>query len=204
MHLNYNYCFSGLTSPLVVDKIGRRPLLIYTYSAASMILGVIGSYFFVQQVIGINNESTSIFRYTVFLGTILSNIIANFGFDTLVFIIPSEIFPLNVRATAMTVTNIYTGLVTFIALRCYQIMEDHIGLYGVFWVYAITAASGAVFTYFVVTETRGKTLRDIQIDLQGNIYDESEEKLNVVTNINNVNDVENNTELKNMTEKVDR
>nr|XP_021183295.2 facilitated trehalose transporter Tret1 [Helicoverpa armigera] len=162
----------GLVSPVIVDKIGRRPLLIYTYIGSSIMLGMVGSYFFVQKVVGIENESSNPFRFVVFIGIVCSIVISSMGFDTLIFIIPSEIFPINVRSVAMTVLNIFTAVVTFVAVKGYQIMEDWTGLYGVFWFYGLTALSGAVFTYFVVPETKGKSLREIQIELQGNIYDD--------------------------------
>lgn len=140
-------------------------------------LATTGAYFYLQKVVGIDDESSNPFRFVVFIALMCSIIISSMGFDTLIFIIPSEIFPLNVRTVAMTVFSIFTAFITFIVVKGYQIMEDWTGLYSVFWFYASMAFSGAVFTYFVVPETKGKSLREIQIVLQGNIYDDADDNL---------------------------
>ncbi|KAJ8730226.1 hypothetical protein PYW07_017264 [Mythimna separata] len=186
----------GLISPIIVDKMGRRPLLIYSYMGSFVMLTIVGAYFFLQKVIGIDDESSNPFRFVVFIGIICSIIISGIGYDTLIFIIPSEIFPMNVRSVASTTLNVFTALLSFVAVKGYQGMEDWTGLYGVFWFYASMALSGAIFTHFVVLETKGKSLREIQIELQGNIYDDTDEQLKKdATN----DDVKENSELKQLT-----
>ncbi|KAJ8730225.1 hypothetical protein PYW07_017263 [Mythimna separata] len=186
----------GLISPIIVDKMGRRPLLIYSYMGSFVMLTIVGAYFFLQKVIGIDDESSNPFRFVVFIGIICSIIISGIGYDTLIFIIPSEIFPMNVRSVASTTLNVFTALLSFVAVKGYQGMEDWTGLYGVFWFYASMALSGAIFTHFVVLETKGKSLREIQIELQGNIYDDTDEELKKdATN----DDVKENSELNQLT-----
>ncbi|KAJ8728018.1 hypothetical protein PYW08_016403 [Mythimna loreyi] len=180
----------ALIAPVIIDKMGRRPLLICSYLGSSAMLATVGAYFFFQSVVSIQEESSKPFSYIVFIGITCSVIISTLGYDTLIFIIPSEIFPMNVRSVAMTVFTIFTALLSFITVKGYKIMNDWTGLYGVFWFYAIMALCGAVFTYFVVLETKGKSLREIQIELQGNIYDDSDEDLKKDTD-----DVKENTDL---------
>lgn len=157
-------------------------------------LAMVGVYFFLQQVIGIDDESSNPFRFVVFVGIIISIVISSVGFDTLIFIIPSEIFPLNVRSVAMTVLNIFSAFITFIVVKGYQPMEDWTGLYGVFWLYAIMACTGAIFTYVFVPETKGKSLREIQVELQGDIYDTPDDQ-----NEQDEIQINENTELKDIT-----
>ncbi|KAF9806484.1 hypothetical protein SFRURICE_001279 [Spodoptera frugiperda] len=184
----------GLISPMIVDKVGRRPLLIYSYLGSCVMLATVGVYFFLQQVIGIDDESSNPFRFVVFVGIIISIVISSVGFDTLIFIIPSEIFPLNVRSVAMTVLNIFSAFMTFIVVKGYQPMEDWTGLYGVFWLYAVMACTGAIFTYVIVPETKGKSLREIQVELQGDIYDTPDDQ-----NEQDEVEINENTELKDIT-----
>ncbi|KAJ8728016.1 hypothetical protein PYW08_016401 [Mythimna loreyi] len=185
----------GIISPVIVDKMGRRPLLIYSYLGSFVMLTSVGIYFFFQKIVGIQEESSNPFRYIVFIGIVSSIVISGIGYDTLIFIIPSEIFPMNVRSVASTTLNVFTALLSFVAVKGYQPLEDWTGLYGVFWFYASMALSGAVFSHFFVLETKGKSLREIQIELQGNIYDDSDEDSKKVT----TDDVKENTELKELT-----
>lgn len=177
---------------MAVDKLGRRPLLIYSFTISTICLTAVGACFFVQEVVGIPIERSSVSSNLIFYGINLFGVISTFGFDTLIFVIPAEIFPLNVKSVAMTFLNILGGFLSFTAFIGYQMVKDLTGLYGVFWTFALIALTGAIFSYVIVPETKGKSLREIQIELHGNIYDDSEDKLNVnnTDNINNVEDVE--------------
>ncbi|KAG6445909.1 facilitated trehalose transporter Tret1 [Manduca sexta] len=166
----------GLVSSAVVDRVGRRPLLIFSFFGAGVCLAIVGIYFYIQEVVGIENESSSSFRHVAFIGIILFSIVSTFGFDTLIFVVPAEIFPLNVKSVAMTTLNILGAILAFVGVIGYQTVKDLSGLYGVFWSFGTMSFIGAIFSYFVVPETKGKNLRDIQIELQGEIYDD--EKLN--------------------------
>lgn len=48
---------------------------------------------------------------------------------------------------------------------------------GVFWIFGSIAFIGGVFAYFFVPETKRKSLREIQVELQGQMHDEAGEKL---------------------------
>ncbi|XP_026725134.1 facilitated trehalose transporter Tret1-like isoform X1 [Trichoplusia ni] len=162
----------GLLSLIIVDRIGRRPLLLYSFVSSASVLATVGAYFLILP------NSSPYFTYIPFIGITLSNTIAILGYDTLVFIIPAEIFPLNVKSVALTYFNMLGGITNFLSVKGFQEIKDLAGLTGVFWFYTITCIIGAVFTYFMVPETKGKSLREIQIELQGRYYDEANEKLN--------------------------
>lgn len=48
---------------------------------------------------------------------------------------------------------------------------DMIGLSGMFLLYGLTAVAAAVFFYFMLPETKGKTLEEIDKELRLNRYD---------------------------------
>ncbi|CAK1595951.1 unnamed protein product [Parnassius mnemosyne] len=159
-------------SSLLVDRVGRRPLLIYSFFGTGISFAVVGSYFFLLDVVQIDHNSLSPYGILTFIGIILSAIISNLGFNSIVGIIPAEIFPLNVKAVAMTSLNILGGIMGFVVGRGYQVIKDLLGLSGVFWIFALVTFGGATFSYFLVPETRGKSLHEIKIMLQGDAYNE--------------------------------
>lgn len=164
--------FPGIVSSLLVDKVGRRPLLITSYIGSSVFLATVGANFYYQEVIGTPNESSNPLRYITLVGIIGANVVSTMGFDSLVFVIPAEIFPINVKSIAMTALNIFGGCVTFVMVKGYQELKDVSGLYGVFWFFAASSFVGGVFSYCVVPETKGKSLREIQMEFQGVNYDD--------------------------------
>lgn len=180
---------------VLADKLGRRPLLIYSYAGVAVSLVVVGIYFFLLEVVGIKLEDLSPYGFITLTGIICSNIISTIGFQSIVQVVSSEVFPMNVRATAMTSLSIFGGMLSFVVARGYQILEDWLGLCGVFWIFASIALFGAIFSMIYIPETKGKSLREIQELLQGelyNDYDEATALKEIVTNAagKNENDVE--------------
>lgn len=167
---------AGIISSYLVDKVGRRPLLIVTYICTGVTLIIVGIYFYFQEVVGIDIETSSPLRYIPFVGVFLSISLSTIGYDSLVYIIPAEIFPINVKSLAITYLNIYGGLMNFLAVKGFQNMRDWTGLYGVFWYFAAFALLGGTFSFFMAPETKGKSLREILIELQGDLYEEPEER----------------------------
>ncbi|XP_075973055.1 facilitated trehalose transporter Tret1-like [Anticarsia gemmatalis] len=164
---------SGVLLSVIVDKIGRRPLLFYSFIGSAITLGI-SAYFFTRP---------TFFRYSSyvpFVGIIIFTVLSTVGYNSLGSILLAEIFPMNVKLVATTLINVLGGFLNFFTVKGYQQMKDILGLSGTFWFYAASAFLGALFTHFMAIETKGKSLREIQIELQGDIYDEAEDKLNKV------------------------
>ncbi|CAH0719493.1 unnamed protein product, partial [Brenthis ino] len=161
----------GIISSIFADRIGRRPILICSFLGTGVCLVLAGSYFFLQEVIRLDQTDLRTFRYVPFISIILSNVIATMGFNAIIGVIQAEIFPLNVRAVAMTSLNILGGILGFIVPKCYQAIKNNSGLCGVFWIFSCVAFSGAIFSYFMVPETKGKSLHEIQEILKIGIDD---------------------------------
>lgn len=160
---------SGIMSSFLVDRIGRRPLLFYSYLGTGICLVTTGVYFFYLQ--RVESVGMASYGFIPFVCIICSNVISTLGFVSVITVVPAEIFALNVKAVALTSFSIFAGLLMFIVTRSYQIILDLTGLCGVFWILGCFSISGSIFSFFVVPETRGKSLREIQIMLQGDLYE---------------------------------
>ncbi|CAH0701326.1 unnamed protein product [Spodoptera exigua] len=160
----------GMVSTVLVDRVGRRPLLIFSYIGTGISLGAVGLYFFMQEVLEVTTASLASVSFIPLLGIILANVISTIGFDSLIFVIPAEIFPINIKAIAFTCLNLFSSALGFSLGLGYQRVKDLFGLTTVFWIFAAFAIGGAVFSYIFVVETKGKQLGDIQAELQGDKY----------------------------------
>lgn len=172
--------FTGLMASFLADKFGRRPQLIYSYIGTSIFTAIVALYFFLLDVVKVDCDTLKPYGILTFIGILGSTVISTIGFNSLIAVIPAEIFPMNVKSVAMTSTSIFGASLSFGLGRSYQLMKDCVGLFGVFVFFTIFTIAGAVFSYFCVPETKGKSLKEIQVLLQGNLYeaDEVEEKLN--------------------------
>lgn len=66
---------------------------------------------------------------------------------------------------------ISVGLFGFLMLKLYPLIEKEFKLYGAMIVFSVVALLGAIFTYLVVDETKGKNLDTV--DDSSSINDET-------------------------------
>ncbi|XP_052759499.1 facilitated trehalose transporter Tret1-like [Galleria mellonella] len=181
----------GVMSSVIADKVGRRTLFIYSFLGTGLSLSLIAAYFCCQEVIKIEQSQLASYAIVVFIGIILSNIISTLGYNSIIYAVQGEIFPLNVKSLAMTCLNIFGGTLNFLVTKTYQTLKDVSGTFGVFLLFTIMSFGSFVFVYFFVPETKGKSLSEIQKILQGKYYDDDSIQVN-----KNLNDVKDGTELK--------
>jgi len=64
-----------------------------------------------------------------------------------------------------TATNwIFVFAVTFLTF----VTTESIGFLGLFWIYSLFCMLGAIFVWYIVPETKNKSLTEIQLKLSGN------------------------------------
>ena len=139
----------------LVDKIGRTRLLAAGAAGQAICLAV----FAFLLMGGITSGATS-FIGVACLFLYLAAVAV--GLDIVVFIIPSELYPLRIRATAMSLTIGVNWTLSFIVSLTFLSLFDALGGVGTFGIYAVATALLAVFALKVIPETRGKTLEDIE------------------------------------------
>ena len=148
------WCFHVLAI-FLIDRVGRRPLLLTGVAGQIVGLGVLGAAFHFPQLAS--------FKSDVAIGGLLVYVACfAFGLGPIFWLLISEIYPLKNRGVAMstvTVTNWATNLlvaVTFLTL------VSVLGRAGTFWLYGLIAIGAWVFIYRLVPETKGKTLEQIE------------------------------------------
>ena len=77
-----------------------------------------------------------------------------------------EIFPLNVRGTGTGVSALSNWGANFIVAQSFLPLVVLIGRPAVFWILAGICIVAALFIYFLVPETRGRSLEQIEMDLR--------------------------------------
>ncbi|XP_022066521.2 solute carrier family 2, facilitated glucose transporter member 10 isoform X2 [Acanthochromis polyacanthus] len=88
------------------------------------------------------------------------------GFGPMTWLLLSEIFPAAVRGRAFAFTNCFNWAANLLVTFTFLNVIDGIGLSGIFLVYGLTAVAAAVFFYFMLPETKGKSLEEIDKELR--------------------------------------
>ena len=143
----------------LVDRVGRKPLLLTGLVGMALSLGVLGLAFLISGLSGAVSW--------IAVGCLLVYI-ASFAVSigVVIFIIPSEIFPLKVRGSAMGACLLTNWGTNFVITLTFLSLIQAIGRPGTFWLYALVCVVFWLFTYFFIPETKGRSLEDIEKDLR--------------------------------------
>jgi sugar porter (SP) family MFS transporter len=159
-----------LVSVFFVDRVGRRPLLLASSAGMIISLLILGSSLAV-----IHHYPDKKLPWAGALSiTTLLTFTASFasGYGPLAWVYSSEIFPLRLRAQGASlgtaVNRIMSGVVTMTFISLYKAIT----MAGSFYLYAGIATAGALFIFFFLPETRGRSLEDMEV-LFGKAADEN-------------------------------
>ena len=145
---------------LLVDKVGRRPLLLIGMTGMALSLGGLGLAFLLPGLSGYVGwiAVACLMLYVAFFAV---------GLGPVFWLLISEIYPLKVRGSAMSVATVGNWGSNLIVALTFLTLIQAIGRPATFWLYAALTIGAIVFTYFLVPETKGRSLEDIEADLHG-------------------------------------
>ncbi|XP_057379573.1 facilitated trehalose transporter Tret1-2 homolog [Daphnia carinata] len=160
-----------MMSVFLVDRIGRRILLIISGVCMAVSLSGLSAFLYLKSAweeLSIVDESTvaesSVFEELGWLPLLclMSFIIAySIGFGAVPQLIMGELFPLEYRHRLGTISASFSLCCTFIVVRAFPEMAATMGLGGVYGLYAACCLMAVVFVAFFLPETKGKTLEEI-------------------------------------------
>ncbi|XP_056243845.1 solute carrier family 2, facilitated glucose transporter member 10 [Seriola aureovittata] len=121
-------------------------------------------------------ESSSIIVNWIILLCMMAVVSAySIGFGPMTWILLSEIFPAAVRGRAFAFTSCFNWAANLLITCTFLNVIDRIGLSKVFFLYGVTAVAAGIFFYFLLPETKGKTLEQIDQELRLNRFHHGEQ-----------------------------
>ncbi|KAL1497476.1 hypothetical protein ABEB36_008435 [Hypothenemus hampei] len=155
--------FSYVTAVLI-EKLGRKFLLFTSASGSAVSIILLGLYFYLQRI---NFSMLAYFWWLPVTSLVFYIIAFNLGIGPIAWTIMSEIFPDNVKSSGASLVTAISFVLSFIVTLAFPIISDALGLAGSFWLFGICCILGSVFVHFVVFETKGKSMSEIQAILNG-------------------------------------
>jgi SP family sugar:H+ symporter-like MFS transporter len=146
----------------LVDKVGRRPLLLVGSAGMAISLAAMTLAFSQSQVL---NGSPQLPAPWGAIALITANtFVIAFGatWGPLVWVLLGEIFPNRIRARALGIAVGVQWLTNFLVTVTFPIMSQQISLPFTYGVYATFAVLSFVFVFLKVPETKGVALEDMQ------------------------------------------
>lgn len=142
-----------------LDTIGRRPLLLAGLMGMGISLLVLSFSFKL-------GTDSGLLMWAAMACTFTYIISFAFSLGAILWVIVSEIFPLEVRATAMGVAMFSCFLWNFVVSSTFLTLLDAMGPATTFFMYATLCVLSLVFCYYKVPETKGVTLEQIEDNIR--------------------------------------
>ncbi|XP_075974955.1 facilitated trehalose transporter Tret1-like isoform X2 [Anticarsia gemmatalis] len=147
---------SNGVSTTLVDRAGRRPLLLISAAVMCLSMGAMGAAFYFQ------------FKESPWLGYLpIASLVVfmmgfSLGFGGLPFLLLGELFPAHYRSQLSAMASTINLLSMFSVIKSYHALDAALTSAGTFWMYSCFCAIAFFFVLFMVPETKGKSLAEIE------------------------------------------
>ncbi|KAL5061038.1 hypothetical protein RYX36_032642 [Vicia faba] len=147
----------------LLDKSGRRPLLLL--SAVGTCLGcfLVALSFFLQDI----HKWKEVSPILALVGVLIYVGFFSLGMGAIPWVIMSEIFPINVKGSAGSLVTLVNWLCSWIVSYAFNFLMTWSST-GTFLGFAVVCGFNVIFIAKVVPETKGRTLEEIQASLNSN------------------------------------
>ncbi|KAG7232419.1 hypothetical protein INR49_008882 [Caranx melampygus] len=156
---------------LIMDRAGRKVLLIISGVAMAISTTAFGVYFYLMsQVHSITLPSEEPHADLAWLALAsMAVFITGFalGWGPIPWLIMSEVFPVKVRGFAGAVCVLTNWSMAFVVTKTFQDMMNALTSAGTFWLFACVCIVNVIFTMIFIPETKGKTLEQIEATFRG-------------------------------------
>ncbi|XP_050366008.1 sugar transporter ERD6-like 7 [Argentina anserina] len=141
----------------VMDKVGRKPLILT--SASGLVLGCVLTA--VSFFLKVNDWALGAVPALAVTGILVYIGSFSIGMGAVPWVVMSEIFPINIKGQAGSLSTLVNWFGAWLCSYTFNFLMSW-SSYGTFILYAAINGLAIVFVVFVVPETKGKTLEQIQ------------------------------------------
>ncbi len=148
-----------LVAMQLIDRVGRRPLLLVSLAGMALSLFVLGLAFSLPQLSSSLGWIAAA-SLMVYVGSFAV------GLGPVFWLMLSEIYPLGVRGRAMSVGTVANWSSNLIVALSFLTLTQIMGKSATFWLYAVVSVGAWFFAFSLVPETKGKSLEQIETNLR--------------------------------------
>lgn len=153
------------TSSLVVDKLGRKKLLFISGAVMSLSMLVLAIFYTLKINSVINNDNIALYGFIPVISLCVYVVVFSLGFGPIPWMISSELFTPEVKSVAGSAAGTFNWCLAFFITKFYLNIVDYIGGDITYYIFSVFSLLGVFFVQFVVVETKGKSIGQIQADL---------------------------------------
>ncbi|HEX7324548.1 MAG TPA: sugar porter family MFS transporter [Rhodanobacteraceae bacterium] len=143
---------------LLVDKVGRKPLLIVGTAGIVLAMAFVG----IMQILF---PASTVAGYATVAGLMAFVVFYAVGPGVVVWLAISEVLPLAIRANGMSVALCANSLTSALLGTVFMSVVAHVGYSGLFFMFAACTVIYLLIALFALPETKGRSLEAIEQDL---------------------------------------
>jgi len=134
-----------------VERIGRRPLMLFGCAGLATLYTVLGALYFTHQQ-----------GWPLLVLVVLAIGCYAMTLAPITWVILSEIFPNEARGACVAICTTALWAACFVLTYSFPLLNAAVGTALTFWLYAVICAAGFLFVFRRVPETKGRTLEEIE------------------------------------------
>lgn len=150
-----------LATVMVIDRIGRKPLLLIGSAGMAVTLGLMAICFSTATLV---NGSLQLSGQTGLIALIAANayvVFFNFSWGPVMWVMLGEMFPNQIRGSALAVAGFAQWIANFAISVSFPALAVSVGLVVTYGFYAVSALVSFFFVRAMVQETRGRELEEM-------------------------------------------
>lgn len=148
---------------VLVEKAGRKILLIQSSAVMCICLTVLGVYFRLKN----SGHDVSNIGWIPLMSLVMFIVSFSLGYGPIPWMMMGELLAPEVKSIATSFTVLFNWTAVFIVTKTFPILNESLGSDITFWIFAVIMAVGTLYGFKSVFETKGKSSAQIQFILSG-------------------------------------
>ncbi|XP_050499245.1 facilitated trehalose transporter Tret1-2 homolog isoform X2 [Diabrotica virgifera virgifera] len=154
-------------SSLIVDKFGRKILLLISIAFMGLSEFVLGLFFTFKERSVLDDDQLKAIGFLPIICLGIYIVMFSVGFGPIPWMISAELMPEEVKSTMVSAAATFNWFLAFIVTKFYVNLKTSIGGDVTFYIFSGICIGGAAFVLFCVPETKGKSVAEVQALLSG-------------------------------------
>ncbi|PON83590.1 Sugar/inositol transporter [Trema orientale] len=154
-----------LVTTWLVDKAGRRLLLIISSAGMTVSLLVVAVAFYIKDFVSSDSGFYTAMSILSVVGVVAMVVAFSLGVGAIPWIIMSEILPVNIKGLAGSVATLANWFTAWVVTMTANLLLNW-SSGGTFTIYMLVSAFTVIFVGKFVPETKGRTLEEIQFSFR--------------------------------------
>jgi SP family sugar:H+ symporter-like MFS transporter len=151
-----------LIATALIDKVGRKPLLVIGSVGMAVTLAIMAVVFGTANTVNGSLALSATTGPIALVAMILYAMLFNVSWGPVMWVMLGEMFPNQIRGSGLAVSGLSQWLSNFAITMTFPLLLTNIGLGGSYGIYTICAIISIAFIFKFIKETKGKELEEMQ------------------------------------------